>query len=326
MRFVQLRTPEGDRRLAATGQDGGWRAVANAVSLYDLAMLAIEAGGSLADTAQLADPVDVAAALAEGRVLAPIDHRDPAHLLMTGTGLTHLGSAKSRDEMHAKAAAGAPLTDSMRMFMLGLEGGKPAEGQEGAQPEWFYKGDGGYLVPPGGDLTSPAFAGDGGDEAEIAAIYVVAPDGTPCRLGYCLANEFSDHVTERVNYLWLAHSKLRPASLGPELLATSLPPEVVGTSRIRRDGAVVWERPMLSGEANMAHSLANLEAHHFKYDLFRRPGDVHVHFLGAAVLSCADGFVAQPNDEFEITAPPFEFPLRNRLVAAPAQDVRVRQL
>jgi hypothetical protein len=325
MRLVQLRSPEGERRLAASG-DAGWRSVANAATTYDLAMLAVGRGASLADAAELGGPIDVATAFAEGRVLAPIDHRDPAHLQLTGTGLTHLGSAQSRDEMHAKASTGAPLTDSMRMFMLGMEGGKPAPGTVGAQPEWFYKGDGSYLVGPGGDLTSPAFAGDGGDEAEIAAIYLVAPDGTPCRLGYALANEFSDHVTERENYLWLAHSKLRPAALGAELLTGPLPQDVRGTSRIRRAGAVAWERPMVSGEANMAHSLANLEDHHFKYPIFRRPGDVHVHFLGAAALSCADGFEPRPGDEFEISAEPFEFPLRNRLVAADAEDVRVRVL
>ena len=43
------------------------------------------------------------------------------------------------------------------------------------------------------------------------------------RLGFALANEFSDHVTERGNYLWLAHSKLRPASFGPEMLLGDLP-------------------------------------------------------------------------------------------------------
>ena len=28
-------------------------------------------------------------------------------------------------------------------------------GATGVQPEWFYKGDGSALVPPGGDLVSP---------------------------------------------------------------------------------------------------------------------------------------------------------------------------
>ncbi|MCZ2500469.1 GguC protein, partial [Xylophilus sp. Kf1] len=114
-----------------------------------------------------------------------------------------------------------------------------------------------------------------------------APDGRPFRLGFALANEFSDHVTERGNYLWLAHSKLRVASFGPELRVGELPADVRGTSRLVRDGAVIWEKPFLSGEANMSHSLANLEHHHFKYDLFRRPGDVHVHFFGTATLSFA---------------------------------------
>ncbi len=37
-------------------------------------------------------------------MLAPIDHRDPAHLLVTGTGLSHLGSAEGRDKMHKDLA------------------------------------------------------------------------------------------------------------------------------------------------------------------------------------------------------------------------------
>ena len=48
----------------------------------------------------------------------------------------------------------------------------------------------------------------------------------------------------------------------------------------------------------MAHSLANLEYHHFKYPGFRRPGDVHVHFFGTATLSFADGIRTQEGDRF----------------------------
>ena len=63
----------------------------------------------------------------------------------------------------------------------------------------------------------------------------------------------------------------------------------------------------------MSHTLANLEHHHFKYDFFRRPGDVHVHFFGTATLSFADGIKAEPGDVFEIEATPFGKPLRNPL-------------
>jgi hypothetical protein len=214
----------------------------------------------------------------------------------------------------------------MRIFLEGVERGKPADGQVGCQPEWFYKGDGSQLVGPGEPLAMPDFAADGGEEPELAGVYLIGPDGTPHRLGLCLANEFSDHVTERHNYLWLAHSKLRKAALGPELLVGPAPEHVDGVSRIRRNGAVVWEKPFLSGEANMSHSIANLEWHQFKYAQFRRPGDVHVHFFGTATLSFSDGFRTQAGDEFEIEASAFTLPLRNRLVQVKEQQPRVRVL
>jgi hypothetical protein len=216
------------------------------------------------------------------------------------------------------------------MFLMGVEGGKPAAGAVGAQPEWFYKGDGSHVVGPGAPLTSPAFAQDGGEEPEIAGVYLIGPDGTPHRLGFCLANEFSDHVIERGNYLWLAHSKLRQAALGPELLTGELPADVRGASKILRGGQVVWEKPFLSGEANMSHTIANLEHHHFKYDIFRKPGDVHVHFFGTATLSFSEGFQTQVGDVFEISAAPFLHPVSNPLALAPKETgdkpVTVRSL
>jgi hypothetical protein len=217
-------------------------------------------------------------------------------------------------------AADAALTDSMKMFRMGLEGGKPAA-LPGVQPEWFYKGNGHQAVGPGAPLVSPAFALDAGEEPEIAGIYLIGPDGTPHRLGFALANEFSDHVTERQNYLFLAHSKLRPASFGPEIRLGALPAHVEGTSRIRRGGAVIWEKPFLSGEANMSHAIANLEHHHFKYPIFRQPGDVHVHMFGTATLSFADGVRTQAGDEFEIEVADFGLPLANPLEIAAAEGV-----
>ena len=78
----------------------------------------------------------------------------------------------------------------------------------------------------------------------------------------------------------------------------------------------------------MTHSLANIEHHHFKYPLVRRPGDVHCHFFGTATLSFAAGVAAQDGDVFEISAPGFGRPLQNRLVVSQAADelVKVRTL
>jgi hypothetical protein len=322
--LVQYRDAQGRRGVAALRDGQAW-AVPGARTTLALAQAALAAGQGLAEAVAAAgegEAVDLAAVT----LLAPIDHEDGAHLLLTGTGLTHLGSAKGRDKMHRAAAESPVQTDSMKMFLLGVEGGKPADGGIGAQPEWFYKGDGSQLVDPGAPLRSPGFALDAGEEPEIAGIYLIDGDGVPVRLGFALGNEFSDHVTERGNYLWLAHSKLRQAALGPELLVGELPQEVRGTSRILRDGETIWEQPFVSGETNMSHSVANLEHHHFKYGLFRRPGDVHVHFFGTATLSFSDGVRTEIGDVFEIEAAPFTLPLRNPLARAAAASATVKVL
>jgi hypothetical protein len=300
--------------VAAVDDAGVARTVTGVAQVLDLAREAMLSGRQLAALAgeRLGEVIDLQSA----NLLQPLSGSDPAQITVSGTGLTHLGSAEGRDRMH-KAAASGQATDSMRMFLMGEEGGKPEPGEAGVQPEWFYKGDGSILVGPGQPLTMPAFALDGGEEPEIAGIYLVGPDGTPCRLGFVLGNEFSDHVTERGNYLWLAHSKLRCAALGAELLLGELPADIRGTSRIRRHGDVLWERPFRTGEANMTHTIANLEHHHFKYPAFRRPGSLHVHFFGTATASFADGIATQEGDVFEVSAEPFGLPLRNPLARLP---------
>ena len=223
--------------------------------------------------------------------------------------------------MHAKLNADPDnLTDSMRMFQLGLEGGKPAPGEVGVQPEWFYKGDGNWLVSPGHPFILPSFALDGGEEPELVGLYVIGYDGTVVRAGYAIGNEYSDHVMERQNYLYLAHSKLRQSSFGPELLVGPAPSHIEGTVRIIRDGNELWAGQFLTGEGNMTHSLANIEHHHFKYAGFRRPGDVHCHYFGTATLSFAAGVNTQSGDVFEIGAKVFGRPLVNQMLVSDMPD------
>lgn len=325
LRLIQMLGADGGRTVLASNGGTQARRVIGATTVYELAHAAIATHSTLAAVAEAfgyGELVDLNDALRRGRILAPVDHPDNARTLLTGTGLTHLGSADARDRMHAKAQSHT-ASDSMKMFQMGVEGGKPVHGKPGVQPEWFYKGDGSSIVGPEQPLTSPDFALNGGEEPEIAGIYVIAPDGNPFRLGFTLANEFSDHVMERMNYLYLAHSKLRPASIGPELLVGELPADIHGIARIRRAGNLIWEKPFLTGEANMSHQLSNLEHHHFKYPQFRRPGDLHVHFFGTATISFADGVLAQDGDVFEIEAQPFTLPLRNPLHTVPSPPTAV---
>lgn len=330
MLLVQFITESRERRIGIL-HDNTIRVVGGYATTRELARAAIAAGtglAQLADSAATSEHLDYEEVARAGRILPPLDHPDAAHCYVTGTGLTHLGSADTRDAMHKKIGGDVDtLSDSMKMFRMGVEGGKPSAGTAGVQPEWFYKGDGSIVRATGQDIEMPDFALDGGEEPEIAGLYLIGDDGRPYRLGYAIGNEFSDHVTERQNYLYLAHSKLRNCGLGPALLVGELPGHVAGTSRILgKDGQVRWEKAFVSGEQNMSHTIENLEHHHFKYGLFNRPGDVHIHFFGTATLSFADSIEVAPGETFEVESSQFGPALRNRLAVHKTVFAKVEAL
>jgi hypothetical protein len=333
VRLVQFVGRDDARRVGVVSEDGSRLDVVRGVrGVYDLALEATRSGKRLEQLAQErlgGSSENYAQAIDEQRVLVPFDHPDPYHLLITGTGLSHLGSAAARDSMHQKIRKDeSELTDSMKMFKWGVEGGKPAGDEIGVQPEWFYKGDGHWVVAPEQPLELPAFALDGGDEVEVVGIYLIGDDGQVFRAGFALGNEYADHVMERQNYLYLAHSKLRQCSYGPELLLGELPKSVSGRARLLRGDKTIWEEDWLSGEENMSHSIANLEHHHFKYRDFRIAGDAHVHYFGAATGSFTRKVETRIGDIFEIESPQFGRPLRNPLGAAqqPHRLLKVRAL
>jgi hypothetical protein len=329
----------GPTRRVALVEEPYLRCLLDVESVYALAQLSLRDGvklGQLARTLAQGDLLDynaIYAGTSEWHLLPPIDvPGNPSRLMIAGTGLTHLGSAKERQAMHAADAAkaatqkreaadeasqptasqsAAPITDSMKMFQWGVAGGRPAPGKIGIAPEWFYKGTGSVLRAPFEPLTIPPFAEDGGEEAEVAGIYLIAPDGHPHRIGMAAGNEFSDHQFERRNYLNLAGSKLRTCSLGPELVLNPAFHSIEGEARIERNGRTLWSKPIATGEDNMCHSLANLEHHHFKFEGHRQPGDVHVHFFGAHSLSFGDGIVLEDGDIMEVRYEGFGRALRN---------------
>lgn len=211
--------------VAVVARDGAQAyAVNGATSNYQLAQQAADTGLTLAAVIAAQGygaTVDLVAQAAPGQLTLPIMHPDPGHLHLTGTGLTHPGPAAARDAMHVKTDAD-DATDLMKMIRTGLENGKPAH-LPAVLPEWFYKGNGHSAAAPGAPITSPGFALDAGEEPEIAGIYIIAADGSPARVDWAQANELFDNVTERINDLYLAHSKLRPASFGPEIRIGDLP-------------------------------------------------------------------------------------------------------
>jgi hypothetical protein len=298
-------------------------------SVYALAQAAVNDGVSLTSLIEkhaMGEALDydsIYGGSSEYRLLPPIDHlEEPARCLVTGTGLTHLGSARDREAMHTNAKE--HLTDSMKMFRWGVENGRPAPGQVGVAPEWFYKGQGTVLRAHRETLLVPSYADDGGEEAEIAGVYIVDAAGQPHRIGMTIGNEFSDHRFEKKNYLNLAGSKLRTCAVGPELVINPEFQSVPGKVAIERAGQTVWSRDICTGEAEMCHSLRNIEHHHFKFEQHRRAGDVHVHYFGACSLSFGDGVQLLDGDVMQIQFEGFGRPLRNPVQVAPAVHTPVQ--
>ncbi|MCZ6633439.1 MAG: GguC family protein [bacterium] len=318
IRLIQIVHPDQGRGIATVDGDR-CRLLEKHKTIYDLAQAALASGHGLAAEAgdHVSDTVLDYGAIYEGtgfwQLLPSFDHpEEPTRCLVSGTGLTHMASAKNRDSMHEKGGEEeAEMTDSMKMFQWGLEGGRPEHGSIGVQPEWFYKGTGLIVKGSGEPLDVPSYADDGGEEPEIAGVYVMDGDGKPWRVGFTMGNEFADHVMEAKNYLYLAPSKLRNCAIGPELIADGSFEDVSGTVSIERNGEVVWSRKILTGEDNMSYSLANLEHHHFKYAAHRRPGDAHIHFYGADGFSFGEGFSLQDGDVMVVSWKGFGRPLRN---------------
>ncbi len=327
MRLIQLINSRGERRVCLA-EDDRLRLIGGHASVYALAQAALADGATLAETVSrrlTSDELDydgIYAGRAAWRILPPIDQPDePARCLVSGTGLTHKGSAANRQAMHTADAA---PTDSMRMFQWGLEGGRPAAGQVGVSPEWFYKGPGTILRAHGEPLEVPPHAEDGGEEGELAGVYLIDAAGVPRRLGMTIGNEFSDHRFEKKNYLYLAASKLRTCAIGPELTIDPDYSSVPGEVSIERHGETIWSKQVLTGDAAMSHSLGNMEHHHFKHSAHRRPGDLHIHFFGAAVLSFGDGVELQDGDVMQVSFAGFGRPLRNPISISRVPETLVR--
>jgi hypothetical protein len=313
-RLVQIK--KGRIRRVALVEEPRLRLLDPCPSIYELARGALARGMKLSEWARTTasretiDYDSIYKGSSEWQLLPAIDHPDePARCLVSGTGLTHLGSARNRQSMHA--ATVEDLTDSMKMFRWGVDGGRPAAGSFGISPEWFYKGTGSMLRAHGEPLDIPSYAEDGGEEAEIAGVYLVGPDGCPRRIGMAVGDEFSDHQFERKNYLNLAASKLRTCALGPELVVDPEFESLPVTVTIERQGTVHWTKTFRSGESEMCHSLQNIEHHHFKFEAHRRRGDVHVHFFGTDCLSFSDQIRLQDGDVVEVAVAGYGRPLRS---------------
>src|SRR6185436_11872279 len=106
MRLVQFKTPAGEHRVGLVREDENSLQLLQGITrVYDLALEADRRELGLEQVVNeyvSRESVDYDQLMAENRLLPPLDHPDPAHCYVSGTGLDHLGSAQARDAMHTK--------------------------------------------------------------------------------------------------------------------------------------------------------------------------------------------------------------------------------
>ena len=145
MRLIQLTHPQHGRRVGIVEEPNVVLLTKTTTSTYQLFNEIINTSQAQLSvihalkTTEMVSYDDVYQNKNGFKMLPPMDCVDPMHCIVSGTGLTHKASAQNRQKMHDQADK---LTDSMKMYLMGEEGGKPSGNEIGVQPEWFYKGSG----------------------------------------------------------------------------------------------------------------------------------------------------------------------------------------
>jgi hypothetical protein len=104
MRIIQFISLQGQKKTGIV-EEAKIRLLHTIKTTYELVFYAEENNLEIQQAAsRLASDTfeDYQKILDEKRILLPLQHPDPYHTWITGTGLTHLGSAASRDSMHKK--------------------------------------------------------------------------------------------------------------------------------------------------------------------------------------------------------------------------------
>ncbi len=292
MRLVQYREPGGHRAVAVMDRAPPTEArrVQDAENTYELALEALETGKSLAETVRLHGTdavIDLDKVGREGRLLPPIEHPVPTRCWITGSEIG------------------------------------PGEGQ--VPLGWFFRGNGATLVGSGQPLQQPDFGMGAAARAAVVGLYIIADDGTPCRLGWALGNDFTD---DRVLGLGPAHrapARLRASAVGPELVFGDLPREITGSVRLRRGSEVVEEVASPWGRRRWGKRWQRWRRTIFGIRCSGGRGTC-IFTSSLAVTARRLATAAQAGDVFEIAAPDFGLPLVSPLAAVNWAAPKIRVL
>jgi hypothetical protein len=170
--------------------------------------------------------------------------------------------------------------------------------------DWRYLGLGSTLKGHGDPIFVPPGELPEHPLGDVAAGYIIGPDGKPWRVGVSAGCSFSGTAFP-----------VRSNVLGPELV---LDPELAsaeGLEMIYRNGSQSWQQTLSSRGAPILYALAALEPNHFRFADHHRPGDAHVLYIGAGLIGTRPAAKLQDGDRYEISWEGLGKPLMNPLVS-----------
>jgi hypothetical protein len=156
--------------------------------------------------------------------------------------------------------------------------------------EWTYLGLGTSLRGHGDPVPIPEEQAVAQPIGDIAGLYIISPDGAPRRVGVATGTAFRG-----------PGFPVRSNVLGPELILDPAIASVEGSAALYRDDSRVWSQTLSSQGAPLLYALAAAEPDHFRYSDHHRPGDAHVHFIGARLFSARENAPLQDGDRCEVT-------------------------
>ena len=195
-----------------------------------------------------------------------------------------------------------PVTDSMRMFRVGPCGGRPDRRRNRHCAGMVLQGRRRRAAAlPLRRSLFPRTQKTAAKKRRSPAIYLIDSQ-TARRTASACARAMSSPTTNSsgatISILQAQSFALQHrARTGrwPRLSAPS-----TGEVSIERDGSRSGEERSRPAKKTCAHSLANLEHHHFKFAGHRQPGNVHVHFFGAHSLSFGEGIELKDGDWMQV--------------------------
>ena len=232
-----------------------------------------------------------------------------AHICISrAPALTHLGSAEGREQGTARPQPVVPRIRCKCSYSAWRAASR-ALARSARWPEWFYKGDGSSIVAPGAAIASPDFALDGSEEPEMPVS--TSSTATADRDVSAIARQMSSPITSASEPNTCgSRIRNRPQRSDPETLTGELPPDDAAPASCAR-GERCGRCLSSPAKRTCRTRWSNLSATTSSTALFRRPGDVHVHFFGPQTLSFAAGIQVRAGDVIEIEAQPFGLATRN---------------